>query len=359
MQQMFFDAGGRARLADREPAAKTIPFEFGGQAGEYFKIWIVNVLLSILTLGIYSAWAKVRRKRYFYGNTRLAGASFEYLAAPVQILKGRLIALAIFVIYVIAGNLFPPLGALFGLAFVILLPWLVVRAHRFNARYSAYRNIRFAFVGGYGEAIWAYVGLPVLSAITLGLLYPYYACRRSRFVVHNSLYGTTRFGLSASWRAFYTVYLKAAGLVLGALLVAALVFGLGRGLSKPAAPGAVLAIVVVSGVTLIIGYLAALTYVRTAISNLVWSHTSVGEHRFHSSLRSSRMLWLYASNALAILLSLGLLIPWAQIRVTRYRLDNLKLLPAGELDGFVAGEQQKVGAAGEEISDFFDIDIGI
>jgi uncharacterized membrane protein YjgN (DUF898 family) len=41
-----------------------MPFEFRGTGGEYFRIWIVNLLLTILTLGIYSAWAKVRQLRY-------------------------------------------------------------------------------------------------------------------------------------------------------------------------------------------------------------------------------------------------------------------------------------------------------
>ncbi|MFP5306510.1 MAG: DUF898 family protein, partial [Gammaproteobacteria bacterium] len=48
--------------------------QFSGSGGEYFRIWIVNLLLSVLTLGIYSAWAKVRRMQYFYRNTTLAGA---------------------------------------------------------------------------------------------------------------------------------------------------------------------------------------------------------------------------------------------------------------------------------------------
>jgi uncharacterized membrane protein YjgN (DUF898 family) len=46
-----------------QPAGDSIALEFTGCAGEYFRIWIVNVCLSVLTLGIYSAWAKVRRKR--------------------------------------------------------------------------------------------------------------------------------------------------------------------------------------------------------------------------------------------------------------------------------------------------------
>ncbi|HSS66565.1 MAG TPA: DUF898 family protein, partial [Gammaproteobacteria bacterium] len=74
-------------------------FEFSGTGGEYFRIWIVNVLLSILTLGIYSAWAKVRNKQYFYGSTTLDGASFEYTANPVNILKGRILVVSVLLVY--------------------------------------------------------------------------------------------------------------------------------------------------------------------------------------------------------------------------------------------------------------------
>nr|WP_257713229.1 YjgN family protein [Vibrio neptunius] len=38
-------------------------------------------------MGIYSAWAKVRTKRYFYGNTYVDNDNFEYHAVPMQILK--------------------------------------------------------------------------------------------------------------------------------------------------------------------------------------------------------------------------------------------------------------------------------
>ncbi len=44
---------------------RTLRFEFTGDGREYFRIWIVNVSLTVITLGIYSAWAKVRRMRYF------------------------------------------------------------------------------------------------------------------------------------------------------------------------------------------------------------------------------------------------------------------------------------------------------
>ncbi len=67
------------------------PIKFTGSAGEYFKIWIVNLFLTIITFGIYSAWAKVRTRRYFYANTSIDGHPFDYLASPINILKGHLI----------------------------------------------------------------------------------------------------------------------------------------------------------------------------------------------------------------------------------------------------------------------------
>ncbi len=72
-----------AAAADVPPVLREHALEFHGTGGEYFRIWIVNIFLTIVTLGIYSAWAKVRTQRYFASITRLDGASFAYLAKPL------------------------------------------------------------------------------------------------------------------------------------------------------------------------------------------------------------------------------------------------------------------------------------
>src|SRR3954471_13313191 len=82
-------------------------FEFRGKSGEFFRIWIVNIALTLITLGIYSAWAKVRTRRYFYGNTLVAGHSFDYHASPVRILIGRAIALVLFGGYQLGARISP------------------------------------------------------------------------------------------------------------------------------------------------------------------------------------------------------------------------------------------------------------
>ena len=86
----LYRPGGPAAAKSAAP----VSLQFTGSAGEYFRIWIVNLCLNVVTLGLYSPWAKVRRKRYFYGSTLLEGSAFEYTGNPVAILKGRLLVLA-------------------------------------------------------------------------------------------------------------------------------------------------------------------------------------------------------------------------------------------------------------------------
>jgi uncharacterized membrane protein YjgN (DUF898 family) len=150
-------------------------FRFTGSGSEYFAIWIVNLLLSILTLGIYSAWAKVRREQYFHRNTLLDDQPFEYTGDPVRILIGRIVALVVIGVGSTLQGMNVALALGVTAAFFLLYPWVVVRSLRFRARNTRYRNVSFAFTGTTWEAIkayfWIYVALlPLL--VTMALMYP-------------------------------------------------------------------------------------------------------------------------------------------------------------------------------------------
>src|SRR6478735_4428933 len=97
-------------------------FSFMGSGKEYFGIWIVNVLLTIITLGIYSAWAKVRRNRYFYGNTVILDRAFEYHATGKQIFIGRLIVVGFFIVMNILAVIVPPVAIITPIVLLIALP---------------------------------------------------------------------------------------------------------------------------------------------------------------------------------------------------------------------------------------------
>ena len=176
--------------------AQTAPVErgsFTGSGKEYFPIWIVNILLTIVTIGIYSAWAKVRRKRYFYGNTVLAGHSFEYHAKGKQIFIGRLIAFGLIIVINIASALNPIFGLIGTLIFLVLLPMFVVRSLRFNARVTSYRNVRFDFVGKTGGAFVAVLLGSLVAILSLGLLAPFASRWLYRYVFNNLRYGDRPF----------------------------------------------------------------------------------------------------------------------------------------------------------------------
>ncbi|MEO5341874.1 MAG: YjgN family protein [Gammaproteobacteria bacterium SHHR-1] len=326
-------------LDDEDNRPRRLPFRFHGQGGEYFRIWIVNILLSLLTLGIYSAWAKVRNHRYFYGNTELDGHSFEYLASPIAILKGRLIAVLILSLYVLIGNLVPLLGPVLGLGFLIALPWLVCRSMAFRNYHSRYRNIRFGFDGGYAGAFKAFVLWPLVGALSLGLAIPYVLYKQKRFLLENSRYGVHGLQPSFTGKNFYSIYLVALGMfLLGALLAL---------------------IPLVGPVFTLVAYLFAFAYISAHTSNLIYNQTRVERFGFDSRLQFLRLAWIYFSNLLLILLSLGLALPWAKVRLARYRAQCLSLKAKGSLGRFIAAEEQRAGALGEEIGEAFDLDLGI
>ncbi|WP_419905223.1 DUF898 family protein [Kiloniella sp.] len=85
-------------------------FKFSGNANEWFGIWIVNLLLSIMTIGIYSAWAKVRRRKYFANHTYVADRNFDYHATGKQILIGRLIIIGVYILFNIVLIAAPTIG---------------------------------------------------------------------------------------------------------------------------------------------------------------------------------------------------------------------------------------------------------
>ncbi|MCH8178057.1 MAG: DUF898 family protein, partial [Proteobacteria bacterium] len=154
---------------------KATPFEFTGRGGEYFRIWIVNILLTLLTLGIYSAWATVRKRRYFYGNTRLDDTEFHYLATPWMILKGRLIAVAVLLLYFGLGQFYPLAAGGFAIVLVLAMPWIVWNSMRFKTRMSQYRNVRFNFSGRLRPVIFYLLILPLIPLLIFiaigGVLY--------------------------------------------------------------------------------------------------------------------------------------------------------------------------------------------
>jgi len=347
-------------------ASKRYEFEFHGTGGEYFGIWIVNLALTVLTLGIYSAWATVRTRRYFRGNTVLAGHSFDYHASPVRILIGRAIALTLLISYNFSVY-FSPYALLFWVPlFLAVLPWLINSSLRFNARNTSYRNVRFNFTGKYGEAVVAYVLWPILGFLTLGFLMPLARRVADYYYVNHHTFGGRPFETEFSAWHIYRIFLLAIGLgvilvlVLGGLLAAAIAAMPHGQTFDPNHPNAFMPLFFLVLITFEVAFIVLGIAIATMVFNLVISNTVLdGRHKLGAHLSALRVAWIMITNIILTMLTLGIFYPWAQVRIARYRVEHLSLEAASDLDEFTSETFGTQNAVGEEIAGFFDLDFGL
>jgi uncharacterized membrane protein YjgN (DUF898 family) len=347
-------------MAEPDPDEQLFHFTFTGRAGEYFRIWIISLCLSLVTLGVYSAWGKVRKRRYLFAQTKLDGTGFDYRASPLAILRGRVLALLLFGGFALSGHFVPAVQWLFIALLVVLSPWIVVAAARFNARNSTYRNIAFAFDGGVREAAWIFVGGAVLSILTLGLAYPWYRMRRARFIIAHHRYGATKFATDLQAGGFVLTYLFAVLMFLGAfaiLTIVAFASSATAGATPASQRAPIAGLAVIVGVYLV--YVIVYAYIRSRTLNLMANATIIGPMRLCGTLRARRLAWLYVSNIVAILLTLGLATPWATIRVASYRAESLHARANAPLESYLSGASPRATATASEVSDLFDVDVSL
>jgi len=332
--------------------------EFHGSAAEYFRIWIVNLLFTLLSLGIYSAWAKVRKQRYLYGNTSLDGDTFNYFASARTILKGRVLAVVVFFLYAILTELYPDSIWVFLALGVLLLPLILVRALRFNARMSAWRGLRFDFPARVRDAVPLYLGMSLLVVLTLGLAYPWFIAKHKQFVVSHHAFGTSPLGCAVPVGRVYGIHFRAGLIIAGMSLVAVL----GAAVLSPVAmllPEAGWLAFLLPVLAIYIAYAFAYAYLQARMTNLVWQNTYGAGVRFSSTLGAIDLAGLYISNLLAIVFTLGLAVPWAVVRTLRYRMENFAMLVTEEVVHEASPELLNISATGQELGEIFNVSFGV
>ena len=359
--------GGSGHDTPAEPASEeAAPMEFTGNATEYFGIWLSNTVLSILTAGIYSAWAKVRRSRYFLGHTIVLGDRLEYHATGVTILKGRLIAVAAIAVYLGTGFVSTLAQTIVAIVLVPIYPWVINRAMRFNARMTSWRNVRFDWHGTYWGVARIYLLWPIVAVLTLGLLAPMAARASREYLANHYALGRERFGATTPLRPYYVALLWT--MLLGAVLlvvvvgpVVVLFFT-----SLPSPDGGV-----GSGMNVSLWQLAGVAapvvvLVPTAICfqiltrNIIVSALTLGGvATFRSDLNPLRYLWIVLSNFVVTVLTAFLMHPWAQIRQYRYQAERITVRPTSAMGTFLDTEARSGQAFGEEFGEIQDVGIAI
>lgn len=344
--------------------ATPLPFAFTGKAKEFFGIWLSNLLLSILTLGIYSAWAKVRRRKFFLGHTLIGGHRFDYHADPKAILKGRAIVVSVLVVLSVVSELSPVLSGTSLVLLMIALPWLANRSLRFNARMTSFRNVRFDFSGTYLKSMLAFVLFPLLGLLSLGLLQPFATRYSGRYLAMNYSYGEAKLESGPQLKRLYKALFQAFSIVLLPVFVLSGIMAqhdwdLERLILVPV-DGTTDWFINLSPFALIMALYLAFFHYRAVARNAILGSLSISSiHQLKSEISGFRLAWIVSSNTFLTFSSFGLLQPWGAVRRWRYETQSLQLIPGGSLDEFIGKIQPAEGVIGSEYTDLQDIDVGI
>ncbi len=290
-----------------------------GQGGELFMIFIVNLILTILTLGIYRFWAITRTRRYIWSHTRIEGHTLEYTGQGLELLIGFLKVFVIFVALGIGIAFFPPLLALLYLAMPFLMGLAIYGAMRYRLSHTRLRGVRFGLDGKASDYALMVLGYTLLLFFTLGMAAPWV-----RSALYGELINHMRFG---SARFTYD----------------------GRG-AQMAGPFFLAVLLTIPTVGLI------WLWYRGREIRYQTRHTRLDQVQFGSHLSGGAYFWLVLSNLLLLLFTLGLALPWVALRSIRFMLDRLEL--DGELD-YASIEQSaaEANATGEGLADALDVGV--
>lgn len=384
-------------LVTLEPAAQpgeTVErFTFSGVPGEYFRIWIVNTFLSIITLGLWSPWAKIRKRRFFLRHTWVAGANFEYHAQPWPILRGRLIAGAAFIIYWFTGEINPRYAPWIALLVAVLAPWLVVSSLRFNLCNTSYRNLRFSFDGTVMDGVKALWPLALIAGLTVAFpplfdptdferfdwklilptlvlvaSYPYLHGAFRLLLLNHSRFGNAPIACGTRIKAFYAIHFRGLIVGFGASLVAgvlsAVIFGsvFSAWMAELTARSKWLMVILTLVMALPVASASLLWYAftQTRFINATFNLTTVSTNvHVVSQIKTMPMAKLYMVNTLAVLFTLGLAIPWAAVRTAKLRVETTALAIEGNLDDIIADAVVPASAATDAATEFFSFDIAL
>lgn len=363
---------------------------FTGTGSEYFRIWIVNLLLMMLTLGLYYPWAKVRRLRYFYGNTLVDDHPLDFHGDPKKMLKGFLLVGLLFLLYSASGHFSASAGFIALLIIMAIAPALLKSSIQFRMANTSWRGLRFRFTGSTSDAYRAVLPLLVptlcmsgaamaidmknvndqnmkayfivygiVALITL-LTLPWLFWNLKKYQHNNYALANLQTKFKATPQAFYTVFFKLMGAI---LLFTACLGAWGYAAYKSGAVSGMGGLMLLGFLPLLVFILILIgvkPYVISQIQNLVWTQTGNSQMRFISKLGFKPLLLLSVKNWLLMAVTLGLYYPFAAIAMAHMRLEAVCVKTRLDPDTLFSNLSHSQGdVAGDAAGDLFGLDIGI
>ena len=398
---------------------QTYKLAFSGQGFEFFRVWIVNVLLSIVTLGFYTPVARRRTARYFFDHTMVAGSPLDFTAPLRKMVRGFLLFVLIYAAYKFAAQTGHTTAAsVFILAAALLAPYIWGSAMRFRLGSTRWRGLQLQFSASWKEvylaswpifamaAVWVcatfalkalasdiptpqpplgprdargpalpQINVEMWTVIAMGVILSVLCIIRLEFNYKSLLVLRAGFGNQRGrWKPVYSDFVKVWAatvgvFVLSVLLAVGLLVALMGGsyaafsnMKGGMGPKAVVFIALAVLGFIIILFMAsapARAYREARMFQLIWSNVGLSQvARFKCKLKTSAFVLLRLKNMLLSLLTLGLYRPFAKVNEYRIKVDSVTLHVKGGLDQLIGqlSKQQQDGL-GDALADAAGLDL--
>ncbi len=203
---------------------------YAGRLGAIYRIAVVNLLLSVVTLTLYRFWGRARLRRYLWGATSLGGDSFEWSGTGWEMCRSFLIVAAVALVVLTPYyllSLTEPVGSPvlvlyqigIGIAALFLAPLGAVLGLRYRLSRSRWRGIRGTLEGSPWPYVWRSLGWTLLTGLTLGLSTPFKMVDLRRWLITRARIGNLWFRCQARGGAIFGAFLVFV-LVAGVVVVA-------------------------------------------------------------------------------------------------------------------------------------------
>lgn len=305
---------------------------YRGHGSDYFRIMIVNFILTIITLGLYYPWAKARSLQYLYSQTTFENQPFVFTGTGNEMFKGFIKALAIILcLYLIAyvlltANIWGLPGAeigvlVFYIGILLIMPLAIHGSYRYRFAKTLWSGIRFGYTGNKKELIKLFFKGLFLTIITFGIYGAWFTMNLRRYLLCNVRVGNARFAYKGDGADYFWLNVK--GYFLTVFTLGIYSFWWQKDLFA-----------------YFIDNLALTTEDQTMLCK--------------SKATGGDFAGLIIVNLLLIFFTLGLATPWVITRTLRFVMNNIELDGIIDFDKLRQEQEDFSDATGEDLSDFFD-----
>ena len=313
------------------PPGETYQFGYHGDGTEFFVLLLKNIVLTVLTLGIYAAWAKTERRKYIWSHTELHGQRLVYTGTGKEVFIAYLKLLAFYIVFgavplVVRRTVSEKAGTVVQVALALVLIFIIPFAIYWSRAYllsrTHWRGIRFGLAReGTNRYASTFILGYFLTLLTLGFYGPFWTNKLHGIMTSNTRFGSEPFRYDGRGSELFFIMLK--GVLLSIITLGIYSF-----------------------------------WMQAELSRYYLSHTEFSGARGHSEITGGFLFKVFLLHLFGTTLTLGLAFPWIATYTLREVLTRVSF--HGHID-FAAITQRaaRADAGGEALADALDVGLGI